>query len=65
LHADHEQNCSTSTCEWSRLQGRELLRALSARFRPWGPRTAAPTEGVIEMLEAIQEEAGNYQHFLG
>jgi citrate synthase len=64
LHADHEQNCSTST---TRLVGSSMVNlfgTISASINAlWGPLHGGANQAVIEMLEAIHEEgvtAGEY-----
>jgi citrate synthase len=65
LHADHEQNCSTSTMRMVGSSGANLFASLSAAICGlWGPRHGGANQSVIEMLEAIQKDGGNIQRFL-
>jgi citrate synthase len=65
LHADHEQNCSTSTMRMVGSSGANLFASISAAICGlWGPRHGGANQSVIEMLEEIQAEGGNYQKFL-
>jgi len=59
LHADHEQNCSTSAV---RLVGRvNLYAAISAGIAAlWGPLHGGANQAVIEMLTDIQKDGGSY-----
>jgi len=65
LHADHEQNCSTSTVRMVGSSDANLFASLSAAICAlWGPRHGGANQGVIEMLESIQAAGGNYRQFL-
>jgi citrate synthase len=65
LHADHEQNCSTSTMRMVGSSGANLFASISAAICSlWGPRHGGANQEVVEMLEAIQKDGGNYQRFL-
>jgi len=65
LHADHEQNCSTSTMRMVGSSGANLFASISAAICGlWGPRHGGANQSVIEMLEAIRDDGGNYQKFL-
>jgi citrate synthase len=65
LHADHEQNCSTSTMRMVGSSGANLFASLTAAICGlWGPKHGGANQSVIEMLDAIQAEGGNYQKFL-
>jgi citrate synthase len=65
LHADHEQNCSTSTMRMVGSSGANLFASISAAICGlWGPRHGGANQSVIEMLEAIQADGGKYDHFL-
>ena len=65
LHADHEQNCSTSTV---RLVGSSLANAfasISAGMNAlWGPLHGGANQKVIEMLETIEAGEGSAQDFV-
>ena len=57
LHADHEQNCSTSTVRLAGSSHANLFASMSAGIAAlWGPRHGGANQEVIEMLEAIAEE---------
>jgi citrate synthase len=65
LHADHEQNCSTSTMRMVGSSGANLFASISAAICGlWGPRHGGANQSVIEMLEAIQKDGGNITRFL-
>ncbi|MBJ21406.1 MAG: citrate synthase [bacterium] len=65
LHADHEQNCSTST---TRLVGSSMVNlfgTISASINAlWGPLHGGANQAVIEMLEAIHEDGQTAREFL-
>jgi citrate synthase len=65
LHADHEQNCSTSTV---RLVGSSLANmyaAISAGILAlWGPLHGGANQAVIEMLETIKSSGINCSKFV-
>ncbi len=65
LHADHEQNCSTSTVRMVCSSGANLFASISAGICAlWGPLHGGANQAVIEMLEAIQRDGGGYQKFV-
>jgi citrate synthase len=65
LHADHEQNCSTSTMRMVGSSGANLFASICAAICGlWGPRHGGANQSVIEMLEAIHGDGNNYQRFL-
>lgn len=60
LHADHEQNCSTSTVRLVGSANANLYSAVSAGISAlWGPLHGGANQEVIEMLEQIQADGGN------
>ena len=60
LHADHEQNCSTSTVRMAGSSQANLYAAISAGIAAlWGPSHGGANQAVIEMLEMINEGGGN------
>ena len=60
LHADHEQNCSTSTVRLVGSARANLFASISAGICAlWGPLHGGANEEVIAMLEAIQKDGGN------
>ncbi len=65
LHADHEQNCSTSTMRMVGSSEANLYASVSAAICAlWGPRHGGANQKVIEMLETIQAAGGDYKGFL-
>ncbi len=65
LHADHEQNCSTSTVRMVGSSDANLFASISGAICAlWGPRHGGANQGVIEMLEAIQAGGNDYRAFL-
>lgn len=60
LHADHEQNCSTSTVRMAGSSHASLYAAISSGVCAlWGPLHGGANQEVIEMLEKIQAEGGD------
>ncbi len=65
LHADHEQNCSTSTVRAVGSSGANLFASMSAGVNAlWGPLHGGANQAVIEMLHMIQEDDGNYKKYV-
>ena len=65
LHADHEQNCSTSTVRLVGSSHAGLFASLSAGISAlWGPLHGGANQAVIEMLEAIKEDGGDTKKFM-
>ncbi len=65
LHADHEQNCSTSTVRMVGSSGADLFASISAGISALsGPLHGGANQAVIQMLEAIREDGGNYQKYI-
>ncbi len=65
LHADHEQNCSTSTVRIVGSSHAGLFASLSAGINAlWGPLHGGANQAVIEMLEAIKEDGGDTKKFM-
>jgi len=65
LHADHEQNCSTSTVRIVGSSHAGLFVSISAGISAlWGPLHGGANQAVIEMLEAIKEDGGDYQKYI-
>ncbi len=65
LHADHEQNCSTSTVRLVGSAKANLFAALSAGICAlWGPLHGGANQEVIEMLEAIHRDGGDYKKYI-
>ena len=64
LHADHEQNCSTSTMRMVGSSEANLFASISAAVCAlWGPRHGGANQRVIEMLERIAA-SGDLSSFL-
>lgn len=60
LHADHEQNCSTSTVRIVGSSQANLYSSISAGVAAlWGPLHGGANQAVIEMLEMIKADGGN------
>jgi citrate synthase len=65
LHADHEQNCSTSTVRLVGSSRANLFAAVSAGILAlWGPLHGGANQAVLEMLEQIQREGGDVERFV-
>lgn len=65
LHADHEQNCSTSTVRMVGSSHAGLFASLSAGISAlWGPLHGGANQAVIEMLERIKEDGGDTKKFM-
>ncbi len=65
LHADHEQNCSTSTVRMVGSSHANLFASVSAGIGAlWGPLHGGANQQVIEMLERIEAEGGDAQKFV-
>ncbi|MEQ6120889.1 citrate synthase [Reichenbachiella sp. MALMAid0571] len=65
LHADHEQNCSTSTVRIVGSSQASLYASLSAGINAlWGPLHGGANSAVIEMLEAIKEDGGDINKWM-
>jgi citrate synthase len=65
LHADHEQNCSTSTVRLVGSSQANLYASISAGISAlWGPLHGGANQRVIEMLEQIAEEGGDADKFV-
>ena len=66
LHADHEQNCSTSTVRIVGSSHAGLFASLSAGISAlWGPLHGGANQAVLEMLEAIKEDGGDTKKYMG
>ncbi|APU67490.1 MAG: citrate synthase [Bacteroidota bacterium] len=65
LHADHEQNCSTSTVRMVGSSHAGLFASISAGISAlWGPLHGGANQAVIEMLEGIKEDGGDTHKFM-
>ncbi|MDA8165605.1 MAG: citrate synthase [Desulfobacteraceae bacterium] len=62
LHGDHEQNCSTSTVRLVGSARVNLYACISAGISAlWGPLHGGANQAVVEMLERIHREGGDYR----
>jgi len=65
LHGDHEQNCSTSTVRIVGSARVNLYASISAGISAlWGPLHGGANQAVVEMLEAIHHEGGDYKRYI-
>jgi citrate synthase len=65
LHADHEQNCSTSTVRMVGSSKANLFASISAGICAlWGPLHGGANQMVIEMLETIERDGRNYEKYV-
>ncbi|WP_025761634.1 citrate synthase [Dyadobacter tibetensis] len=65
LHADHEQNCSTSTVRLVGSSHANIYSSISAGISAlWGPLHGGANQEVIEMLEAIKNDGGDIQKYI-
>lgn len=66
LHADHEQNCSTSTVRMVGSSEANLFASISAGICAlWGPLHGGANQEVIQMLEKIKNDGGDYKKYIG
>ncbi|MBL8028877.1 MAG: citrate (Si)-synthase, partial [Fibrobacteres bacterium] len=64
-HADHEQNCSTSTVRTVASAGINLYASISAGISAlWGPLHGGANQAVIEMLTQIRKDGNNYKKYI-
>ena len=65
LHADHEQNCSTSAVRLVGSAGGNLYSSISAGINAlWGPLHGGANEAVIQMLQAIHQDNNDYKKYI-
>ncbi|RCU44840.1 citrate synthase [Chryseobacterium lacus] len=65
LHADHEQNCSTSTVRMVGSAHTGLFASVSAGISAlWGPLHGGANQAVIEMLEMIEQDGGDVAKYV-
>ena len=65
LHADHEQNCSTSTVRIVGSSHANLFASTAAGITAlWGPLHGGANQAVIEMLESIRKDGGSIQKWM-
>ena len=65
LHADHEQNCSTSTVRLAGSSKSNVFGAISSGIAAlWGPLHGGANQAVIEMLKKIRNDGGDYKKYV-
>ncbi len=65
LHADHEQNCSTSAVRLVGSAGGNLYASIAAGINAlWGPLHGGANEAVVHMLEAIHLDGGDCKKYI-
>ena len=65
LHADHEQNCSTSTVRLVGSSEANLFASISSGIAAlWGPLHGGANQAVLEMLQKIHKDGGDAQKFI-
>jgi citrate synthase len=65
LHADHEQNCSTSTVRMVGSSQANLFASIAAGINAlWGPLHGGANQRVIEMLEHIRDDGGDIDKYV-
>jgi len=65
LHADHEQNCSTTTVRMVGSSRCNLYASISAGiYALWGPLHGGANQAVIEMLQMIHDDGGNVEKYV-
>jgi citrate synthase len=65
VHADHEQNCSTSTVRMVGSSNANLFASISAGINAlWGPLHGGANEACVQMLEQIRRDGGNVKKYV-
>ena len=65
LHADHEQNCSTSTVRMVGSSEANLFASIAAGICAlWGPLHGGANQEVIEMLERIRRDGSDFEKYV-
>ncbi|MCC7085819.1 MAG: citrate synthase [Pirellulales bacterium] len=65
VHADHEQNCSTSTVRMVGSSDANLFASVSAGICAlWGPLHGGANQACVEMIEAIRADGGNVKKYV-
>lgn len=65
LHADHEQNCSTSTVRMVGSSGANLFASIAAGICAlWGPLHGGANQSVIQMLSHIEQDGSDYKKYV-
>ncbi len=66
LHADHEQNCSTTTVRTVGSSGANIFVSVSSGVDALsGPRHGGANQEVLKLLERIQDDGGNVKKYVG
>jgi len=65
LHADHEQNCSTSTVRMAGSSMSNIYGSISAGIAAlWGPLHGGANQAVLEMLEMIKNDNSDFKKYI-
>ncbi len=65
LHADHEQNCSTSTVRMVGSSGANLFASIASGICAlWGPLHGGANQKVIQMLSRIEQDNSDYKKYV-
>jgi len=65
VHADHEQNCSTSTVRMVGSADSNLFASIAAGICAlWGPLHGGANQACVEMLERIRDDGGNVRKYV-
>ena len=65
LHADHEQNCSTSTVRMVGSSNANIYASITGGISAlWGPLHGGANQAVLEQLEAIEKDGGDTAKFV-
>ena len=65
LHADHEQNCSTSTVRMVGSSGANLFASIASGICAlWGPLHGGANQKVIQMLKQIEQDGSDYKKYV-
>ena len=64
LHADHEQNCSTSTCDWLVAVSQTYLEQYLQEYLHFGALHGGANQAVIEMLKKIRNDNSDYRKYV-
>ncbi len=65
VHADHEQNCSTSTVRMVGSSQANIYASMAAGVCAlWGPLHGGANQAVLEMLDAIHADGGDYKKYM-
>ncbi len=65
VHADHEQNCSTSTVRMVGSSNANLFASISAGISAlWGPLHGGANEACVAMLEQIRQDGGDVEKYV-